>query len=80
MLSVECQIQLLPFLAKRVIPKLSKSDNQKQSDANLKSPTFLQTEAIWPIWTLSKNLMRHSFIEFPMRNFLGLQNENELRS
>ena len=44
-LSIECQIHKLLFLAKRMIPRSSKSDNQKQSYANFKSSAF----AIWPI-------------------------------
>ena len=73
-LSIECQIHKLLFLAKRMILRSSKSDNQKQSYANFKSSAF----AIWPIRCWSKDLVRHSFIGLPMRIFPGLQNENEM--
>ena len=39
-LSIECQFHNLLFLAKRMIPRSSKSDNQKQSYANFKSSAF----------------------------------------
>ena len=59
---------------KRMIPRSSKLDNEKQSYSNFKSSAF----AIWPTRSGSKDLVRHSFIGFPMRIFPGLQNENEM--
>ena len=74
LLSIECQIHKLLFLAKRMIPRSSKSDNQKQSYSNFKSSAF----GIWPIRSWSEDLVRHSFIGLSMRIFPGLQNENEM--
>ena len=48
--------------------------------ANLKSPAFCKLRQSGQSGLYQKNLMRHSFIGFPTRNLLGLQNENELRS
>ena len=74
MLSVECQIHKLLFLAKRMIPRSSKSDNQKQSYVNFKSSAFCNLANP----ELIQKFMRHSFIGFPMRIFPGLQSENEI--
>ena len=45
-LSIECQIHKLLFLAKRMIPRSSESDNQKQSFANFKSSALQSGQSV----------------------------------